>query len=52
MKAVLPAICITGSGQTIKPRIQRVQALADILCSGYAVIATKPRLQIRPIVHN
>jgi len=31
-----------------------VQALADILRSGYVVIATKPvhRLQIRPIVPN
>jgi len=38
----------------MKPGLQRVQALADISCSGYVVIATKPvhRLQIRPIVHN
>ena len=38
----------------IKPGIERVQALADILRSGYVVIATKPvhQLQMRPIVHN
>jgi len=39
---------------TLQPAIERVQALADILRSGYVVIATKPvhRLKIRPIVHN
>jgi len=37
-----------------EPRIERVQALADISRSGYVVIATKSvhRLQIDPIVHN
>jgi len=33
---------------------EQVQALTDILCSGYVVIAMKPvhQLQIRQIVHN
>jgi len=37
-----------------QPGIERVQALADISCSCYVAIATKPvhRLQIHPIVHN
>jgi len=37
-----------------KAGIERVQALADISCSGYVFIATKPmhRLEIRPIVHK
>ena len=37
-----------------KPTTERLQALADISHSAYAVTATKPvhLLQIRPIVHN
>ena len=38
-------LLITGK----KTGIERVQALADISCLGYVVIATKP---VRPIVHN
>jgi len=39
---------------TKKTGIEQVQALADILHSGYVVVATKPvhRSQIRPLVHN
>ena len=37
-----------------EPDIERIEAVADILRSAYAVIATKSihRLQIRQIVHN
>ena len=49
-----PLVIYADADKLEKQGIERVQTLADISRSLYAVIATKPvhRLQIRPIVHN